>query len=206
MKDFCVSTVGILFAAGILLTGVHPAPALAQSDTIKPDTSKINNEQQVEQSFDELFKSLSRQPKTAAANATARLIRKRWNASGSASIDTLMGWANRAMKDKKYPSAEDLLDQVVVLMPEYAEGWNRRATLYFTTNKFGKSIADIEQALQLEPRHFGALSGLALILERLEQNEKALETWYRVLAIFPANDQAQKAVIRIEEKMTDHRT
>ena len=69
-----------------------------------------------------------------------------------------MSFAGNAMKDKKHAQALDMLDQVIVLKPEFAEGWNRRATLYFNMKEYGKSIADIEQTLTLEPRHFGALA------------------------------------------------
>ena len=66
---------------------------------------------------------------------------------------------------------------------------------------FGKSIADIESTLALEPRHYGALAGLAAILERLGQPEKSLETWYRVLEVYPAMKNAQDSVIRLEENL-----
>jgi tetratricopeptide (TPR) repeat protein len=66
---------------------------------------------------------------------------------------------------------------------------------------YGKSIADIERTLALEPRHYGALAGLAAILERLNRQEEALETWYRVLSVYPAMTSGQDAVIRLEEDL-----
>ena len=116
-----------------------------------------------------------------------------------------MNWAITAMRRNDYGKAQDLLDQVVVLAPEYAEGWNRRATLYYTMQDFGRSIADIETTLALEPRHFGALSGLAAIMQRTGNDKVALKTWYKVLEIYPANPQAQESVIRLEEKLADSR-
>ena len=68
-------------------------------------------------------------------------------------------------------------------------------------SEYGKSISDIERTLQLEPRHFGALSGLAIILKRSGSDRKAMEAWYQVLEIYPANDAAQKAVIDLEEEL-----
>jgi tetratricopeptide (TPR) repeat protein len=117
-----------------------------------------------------------------------------------------MSWAARAMRDEDYAKAEDLLDQVIVLKPEYSEVWNRRATLYFTKLDYGRSLADIEKTLALEPRHFGALSGLAVIMQRLDRNKDALKAWYRVLEIYPANKAAQDAVIALEEELAGSRT
>ena len=69
--------------------------------------------------------------------------------------------------------------------PDFAEGWNARATAYFQTGDFGPSIADIGHVLTLNPRHFGALSGLGMIFEELDQPEKALEVYKAALAIHP---------------------
>ncbi len=156
--------------------------------------------------LDELFDKLGRETKSGAANATAKQIWGEWTESGSKSINLLMHRAVQAMQQNKQSLAEDLLDQVVVLAPGYVEGWNRRATLYYTMSDFRRSIADIEITLALEPRHFGALSGLAAILQQLDREEEALKTWYRVLEIYPANPQAQKAVILLEEKLAGKRT
>lgn len=150
--------------------------------------------------LDSLFDDLRSQSNRGAARRVVRQIWEKWNDSGSATIDLLMGWANEAMRADKNAVAEDLLTQVIVLQPDYAEGWNRRATLFFSKGDLGRSLGDIERVLQLEPRHFGALSGLAAILQKTGEDRKALEVWKRVLAIYPANDQAQKAVIELEEE------
>ena len=158
------------------------------------------------ETLDILFENLRKDPKASSAGATARKIWREWSLSGSKSIDLLMNWAIVAMGRKEYAKAQDLLDQVVVLAPEYAEGWNRRATLYYTIDDFSRSIADIETTLALEPRHFGALSGLAVIMQRVGNDKAALKAWYRVLEIYPANPQAQQSVIALEEKLSDSRT
>jgi tetratricopeptide (TPR) repeat protein len=176
------------------------APAIAQ---VQPNA--LSDEDQAEErqavTLDDLFADLKRETSTAGANRIARQIWAKWNISGSASIDLLMNWAGEAIRKKEYAVAEDVLTQVTVLAPRYSEAWNRRATMYFLKSDFGHSIADIERTLELEPRHFGALSGLAVILQRTGLDEKALATWYRVLAIYPANEAAQKAVVELEEKL-----
>lgn len=153
-----------------------------------------------------LFAKLKKDPRHTSASATARMIWREWSASGSRSVDLLMSWAARAMGAKDYAKAQDLLDHVVVLAPDYAEGWNRRATLYYTLDDYGRSLTDIQATLSLEPRHFGALSGLAAIMQRVGKEKEALDAWYRVLEIYPANKQAQQAVITLEEKLAGSRT
>lgn len=151
--------------------------------------------------LDGLFEQLGKARDRRLASRISERIWDEWRASDSKSIDLLTGWARTAAGQKRFNQALDLLDQVVVLRPEYAEGYNQRATLHYMMEDYGKSIADIERVLALEPRHFGALAGLASILERINQPKKALETWYRVLAVYPAMKSAQDAVIRLEEDL-----
>lgn len=156
--------------------------------------------------LDKLFARLRKDPKHSSASATARMIWREWSASGSRSVDLLMSWSAKAMGAKDYAKAQDLLDHIVVIAPEFAEGWNRRATLYYVMDDYGKSLADIETTLALEPRHFGALSGLAAIMQRIGRDEEALDAWYKVLEIYPANQQAQQAVITLEEALAGRKT
>lgn len=181
---------------------------LNEPEAAKPILPPDENSGVVESgdTLDRLFEKLKRDPKQASANATARMIWREWAESGSKTIDLLMNWASRAMAKKQYAKAMDLLDQVIVLAPDYSEGWNRRATLHYTMNDFGRSISDIETTLALEPRHFGALSGLAAILQQIGNDEASLKTWYKVLEIYPANKQAQESVIELEEKLAGRRT
>jgi len=181
--------------------GVLPPP---DEDNTSPIVAPDDTSSVVEtgKTLDKLFETLRKDPREASADATAKQIWREWGASGSRSVDMLMGWALRAMRDREFAHAMDLLDQVIALRPDYSEAWNRRATVNFTMQRFGRSLSDIEQTLSLEPRHFGALSGLAVIMQRLEREQEALETWYKVLEIYPANKQAQKAVIELEEKLS----
>lgn len=163
-------------------------------------------EDRAAESLDSLFADLKKQTNEKRAKRITRRIWSEWTRSGSASIDLLMNRAGEAMKRNRNGVALDLLDQVVTLAPDYAEGWNRRATVYYTMKKFADSISDIEQVLRLEPRHFGALSGLAVMLQGLGREKKALETWHRVLEIYPANSQAQESVIKLEDKLSGRAT
>jgi len=151
--------------------------------------------------IDALFADLKRERNEKAAKRIAARIQDRWNRSGSASIDLMMQWAQKAMSDQKFDVALDFLDQVVTLAPSYAEGWNRRATVHFMMQSYGKSMADIEHTLQLEPRHFGALAGMAQIMEMRGRKQLALEAWQKVLDIYPMMRSAQDRVSALSEEL-----
>jgi tetratricopeptide (TPR) repeat protein len=77
--------------------------------------------------------------------------------------------------------------KVVEKKPDFAEGWNKRATAYFMMGEFDKSMLDINKTLKLEPRHFGALDGMALIFMHMKQYNEAIKTYNQMLKIFPSN-------------------
>src|SRR5258708_20360278 len=81
--------------------------------------------------------------------------------------------AKAAMDAQQMDTALKLLDAVVKLRPDYVEAWNRRATLYYLQNDYGRSLQDIEQVLVREPRHFGALAGLGMIMQDLGHDKRA---------------------------------
>ncbi|MDX8531505.1 hypothetical protein RFM41_09905 [Mesorhizobium sp. VK25A] len=151
--------------------------------------------------LDQLFTELKRERNEKAAERIAGRIWNEWNQSGSASIDLMMQWAQKATEDQKFDVALDFLDQVVTLKPDYAEGWNRRATVHFLMKNYGKSMADIDRTLALEPRHFGALSGLAQIMAETGHKQSALEAWQKVLAIYPMMRSAQNQVSTLSEEL-----
>ena len=151
--------------------------------------------------LDQLFVDLKRERNEKAAQRIAGRIWGEWFQSGSASIDLMMQWSQKAMDDQKFDVALDFLDQVVTLQPKYAEGWNRRATVHYMMKNFGKSMSDIDQTLQLEPRHFGALSGLAQIMAATGHKQSALEAWQKVLAIYPMMRSAQNQVATLSEEL-----
>ena len=152
--------------------------------------------------LDRLFGELKRERNERAAVRIAGQIWAEWRASGSATVDLMMQWADDAMKAKKFDIALDFLDQVVILEPDFAEGWNRRATVHFMMNDHAKSMSDIERTLRLEPRHFGALSGMAGILKASGHKKAALSAYRRVLDIYPMMREAQGDVVTLTEELT----
>jgi len=151
--------------------------------------------------LDELFRDLKKARDRRHASTVANSIWSEWFRSGSATVDLMMTWSNEAFEEKKFNVALDFLDQVVVRAPDFAEGWNRRATVHYSMDNFAKSMTDIQKTLELEPRHFGALAGMATILERTGRKEAALKAWERALAIYPAMQSAQEAVIRLSDEL-----
>jgi len=151
--------------------------------------------------LDKLFADLKRERNEKAAERIANQIYMVWNDSGSASVDLMMQWAQKAIQDQKFDVAMDFLDEVVTLQPDFVEGWNRRATVNFLMKNYAKSMADIDRVLELEPRHFGALSGLAQIMADTGRKEQALKAWQRVLDIYPMLRNAQQQVSTLSEDL-----
>ncbi|MBO6903142.1 MAG: hypothetical protein JJ864_17530 [Rhizobiaceae bacterium] len=174
-----------------LLLAVPPANAHAVDVSAPQDLSRL----------DKLFEELKRERNEAAAKRIANFIREEWSRSGSATIDLMMQWSAKAMSEERYDVALDFLDQITVLAPEFAEGWNRRATLHYTMGSYAKSMADIEQVLRLEPRHFGALSGMAAIFKTYDMKEPALQAFQRVLDVYPMLRSAQEEVADLAEEL-----
>jgi tetratricopeptide (TPR) repeat protein len=182
------------------LTAASPAIAAEPSDTPKQQTA-TTTEVRAGNRLDALFGQLKRERNEKAAERIASRISEEWSHSGSASIDLMMTWSQTAMENKKFDVALDFLDQVVTMEPAYAEGWNRRATVHFMMQNYAKSMADISHTLELEPRHFGALSGMGQIMKNTGRDELALQAWQRVLDIYPMMRSAQNEVATLSEEL-----
>lgn len=121
-----------------------------------------------------------------------------WSRSGSPAMDLLFGRGQSAMAAGAPELAIAHFTALIDHAPEFAEGWNARATAYFQTGDLGPSVADIAKVLQLNPRHFGALAGLGMIFEELGRPEKALEVYQAALAVNPHMPDVLDAVKRLE--------
>jgi tetratricopeptide (TPR) repeat protein len=185
-----------LSAVGFGAAGLQPADALqpaAQNST--PEKSAPREEKL---SLDQLFSKLRNAESAELAKPFEQQIWYAWMHSGSPTIDLLMARTMKAMKAKNFAVALDLLDRVIRLKPDYAEGWNKRATVYFLNEDFAKSIADIERTLKLEPRHFGALDGLGRIFLQLGDKKSALHVFLKALDIHPTFKNAKKAAEKLK--------
>ncbi|MGH6924323.1 MAG: hypothetical protein ACRED5_11350, partial [Propylenella sp.] len=150
--------------------------------------------------LDDLFAKLPENAGSPTGGRLEREILRRFNQSGSATADLLLNWAAESMEEKNYSEALDLLDQIVVLKPDFAEAWNRRATVYFLLDDYGASLGDIRTTLELEPRHFGALAGFGIILQTLDRKDEAKEVFRRALEINPQLEKVKEALERLEKE------
>jgi len=152
-------------------------------------------------SFDTLFDALKIAPDVDSAKAIEDRIWAKWMVSGSDTCNLLMGRAKAAADDKDYDLAIKLLDAIVELRPNYVEGWNRRATVFYLKKDYGHALADIREVLAREPRHFGALAGLGVILQDIGDDKHALEAYRKALAINPHLEHIAEVVKDLTEKV-----
>ena len=207
MRHFSYLKISPFVVAAFLCGG---AQAMSASTEAKPETSVPDTSApasvRTASTLDTLFTELKRERDDKKAKRISERIWAKWRDSGSATANLLMQWAEKAITENKNGLALDLLDQVVVLIPDYAEGWNRRATLHYMMGNHGKSMADINRVLILEPRHFGAIAGMAAILSAAGNDELELRAWEQMLEIYPASRQAQERVGELADKIAGSRT
>ena len=143
---------------------------------------------------DALFAELNTTKDEQRGQAATAEIWQHWMKSGRDDIDMLTGQAVGFMAADVLPSARAILDKVVAQAPDYAEGWNKRATVLYMLGEHELSLADIDKVLALEPRHFGAISGIGLIKMAKGDKKGALEAYRRVLVIDPQSPTARQSV------------
>jgi tetratricopeptide (TPR) repeat protein len=180
------------------------SPVLAQSppDMMSPPTDLPQaGHGDPTYNLDTLFGALKLAPDVASAKAIEERIWAIWVSSGSDTCNLLMSRVRAAADDKDYDLAIKLLDAVIALKPDYVEAWNRRATIYYLKQDYGHSVADIAEVLAREPRHFGALSGLGMILQEIGDDKHALEAYRKALAVDPHLDNLPEVVKTLTEKV-----
>lgn len=151
--------------------------------------------------LDFLFGALKAAPDDQTAKAIERRIWAQWAVSHSDTANLLMVRARKAIELKDVDLAVTLLDAVVKIKPDYVEAWNRRATIFYMKKDYGRSLADIRQVLRREPRHFGALSGLGLILQEIGDDKQALEVYRRALAVYPRIERIPDVVKKLQQEV-----
>ncbi len=150
--------------------------------------------------LDELFDKL-KQADEGTYQQIESQIETEWGKSGSASMDLLLKRGNDALAAGTPEVALEHFSALVDHAPDFAEGYNGRATAYYLTNQIGPALADIRKTLALNPRHFGAMRGLAIILEEIGRENDALEVYHQVLDLDPMSTDVKDAVDRLELKL-----
>jgi tetratricopeptide (TPR) repeat protein len=195
------------FAVAVLAAAVFvlPNPDCVQAESgtwIGPPSSLPHTlRKDRTHNLDFLFDALKVAPDETSAKAIEERIWSVWLVSKSDTCNLLMNRVKVAMDAEDYNVAIKLLDAVVELKPDYVEGWNRRATIFYMKKDFGPAIADLRQVLAREPRHFGALAGLGTILQDIGEDKAALEAFRRALAVDPHLEGIAEKVKALAEKV-----
>lgn len=155
--------------------------------------------------LDALFAALGKAADESEAQVFVGEIWETWLRSGRDDVDLLMQQAAAGMQSRNYGVATLLLDEVVSLAPDFAEGWNRRATLRFLMGDHAGSEEDIGKVLSLEPRHFGALSGRAMIHMAAQRWREALAAYRAALAVNPFLAERHRVLPELERRIGEGR-
>lgn len=150
--------------------------------------------------LDPLFEALQDAEGEAAAQIEAK-IWEEWSRSGSDSMDFLLERGRKALEAENIPRAIEHFSALIDHAPDWAEAYNGRATAYFQAGRYGPSLSDIRDTLRLNPRHFGALGGLALILEELGETTGALEAYRAVADLYPNREGLAETIKRLEREV-----
>jgi tetratricopeptide (TPR) repeat protein len=167
--------------AGLVIAGLAIGHAMAQAP---PPTAPGQDAPARAQQIDDLFARLKTVKTQEDGDEIVAQIWKLWQQSGSPELDAAMQHAVLVMG--QVPAlAMPILDDIVARAPDWAEGWNKRATVHYLMGEYDRSLADIDRVLALEPRHFGALAGMGLIRIEKGETREALAAFRRALAVNP---------------------
>ena len=192
------SRTALFLAAMVSLSAVAAArSADAPGPTKDPKEQAEAAPKTPEQVRDDLYARLAASKDSDETDGLVGLMLGSYSESGSDTGDLLLERARRAIQAKEYDSAGKILDATIALFPNWAEGWNARATLHYLDDDFDGSMADIAQTLKREPRHIGALAGMAMILASRDKDEEALKVYERLLTIAPHWRRAEEAAEKL---------
>lgn len=194
---------GILAECSILLfvrtvTAITLAFALAFAVAARQGWADQDDER-----LDGLFERLAAAKSVAEARPIEGAIWSIWIASNDHAVEALMAEGIAALNRQDLVRALRYFDQVVAIDPQFAEGWNKRATVHYLLSNYQESLADIDRTLALEPRHFGALSGRGLVYYELEHMELALESFELALKIHPQMPGARQNAEALRKRLED---
>ncbi len=180
-----------LIAVAWALVALAPAAAEQAEAPRKPAGAQL----------DFLFGALKAAPDAESAKHVEARIAALWMRTPSDTAALLMGRARQAMEAGNSDVALKLFDAIVKLRPDYVEAWNKRATLYYLRNDYAHALSDIREVLMREPRHFGALAGLGMIMRDIGDDRKALAAFRQALTLHPHLDNIPDLVKSLSEKV-----
>lgn len=176
------------------------------SDTLKliATLDKRHPAESMPPCLDKLFEQLVTDPLARNAYEIEDMIWEIWTDHPDPLPLSMMNNAIAAVAQKHYATAEHLFSELVTMWPEWAEAWNKRATLYFLMGRDADSVRDIHRVLELEPRHFGAMSGFAQICLRRGDRGSALVAFEAALRVNPHLNIVQNAVVELQHWFPQH--
>lgn len=186
----CITAIGLFFA-----TQLQAAPQDKQSyipEHISATKSKV---------LKKLYNQLKQADNTEKARKIEQKIESIWMESGSSTVDILMSNAIIAQQKKHYPQCLHLLNEIVQMAPEYTEGWNRRAMVYFENENYALALLDIRHVLAIDPHNFEAINGLGQILREVGRKKAALKVFRKLLSIHPHYKGAKKMVKQLTSEI-----
>jgi tetratricopeptide (TPR) repeat protein len=213
MRHSAKSFFASLAIATLLTGGVTRAVELSPSPQDKPDIQVqpgMVEDQAAQAKKDEpppktpaeqradLYARLAASTDADETEGVITLLLHSYSESGSDTADLLLKRARQAIGIENYADALKILDSEIAILPDWAEGWNARATARYLDDDYNGSMADIAQTLKREPKHIGALMGMGMILEARGKKEDALQVYNRVLAIAPHWRNAQDAADKLK--------
>lgn len=171
---------------GTLLTSLVATPAFADQNA---------------KNLDALFRELASAKYLYTAIQLEGEIWRTWLDSGDESVNDELQKGINAMHEDSYDASIEHFSRVIEMAPDFAEGWNKRATAYYLNGELAKSMRDIQKTLSLEPRHFGAISGMGLIFMQQGDDRAALDAFQEVLKIYPMSPAANQQAERLRKKL-----
>ena len=151
----------------------------------------------------DLFRQLQLAPELTQAQLIERQIWDIWHMHSDPQVSKTMAVGVLSMRSGALLKALAAFDKIVAIDPNFAEGWNKRATIYYMMGRYTASVKDIQRALYLEPRHFGALSGLGLIFDAIGKGDAAFKVWKQALAIHPNMPKIQSRMLDLKRQLTE---
>jgi tetratricopeptide (TPR) repeat protein len=161
---------------------------------------------QKDPALDGLFDRLRTIDDPLQAQLLVQAIWETWMASGDAALDALMAHGLEQMRSRDLDGAVATFTALIEKAPDFAEAWNKRATVYWMLGDYEDSVADIQKTVALEPRHFGAWSGLGMIFEEREQYESAIRAYEESLKFNPYAEGVRAHIEDLRRKLARQKT
>jgi tetratricopeptide (TPR) repeat protein len=136
---------------------------------------------------------------------TENSIWQTWSRSGDAKVDALFKVGVEQMNQGRTEAAIDTFTEIIRRKPDFAEGWNKRATIYFLVGDYDKSLADCDEVIKRNPQHWGALSGYGQIYVQLDRPEEALTYFQRALAVNPNLQNVENMIQQLKQVVIEKR-